>query len=111
MFTELTVSSILTMVMVMFGDLFTVIAVASASAAAFGRLLGLSRRRLVEPIGGAIFMTLFCTAGLIARIVSGETDLPNGFIFGFNSWVIALLLILTVLLVAGSFTLPRLFRW
>jgi hypothetical protein len=65
---------------------------------------------MANQITGAIFLTLLCTAGLVARIVSGETAEPNGFIFGFNNWVIAGLVVVAVLLLVGFFTLPRLFR-
>jgi hypothetical protein len=108
MFTEMTVSSILAAIMMMFGDLFAVMAVGLAAFVTIARFVGMPKYRLANQITGAILLTLLCAAGLVARIVSGETAVPNGFIFGFNNWVIALLVVMAVTLLIAFFTLPRL---
>lgn len=98
--------------MLIIGDLLAVIALVLAAAVLVGRLFRLPRRRLAEPLTGAIMLTIFGFLGLLARAVSGETAsiTTNGFIFGFSNLVIGLMLSITVLLLIVAFIWPKLIR-
>ena len=95
------------MVMQFFGDIFALLAVVMAGLFFLGEVVFKApASKTTGPLTGSIALLMISTIGLIAKH-NTNNDYPNGFIFGFNDFVIVLLLLLAFLLLIATVIIPR----
>ena len=109
MFDNITIGFILASAMTIVGDMFALLAFATAGMALLGALFGVPRRRLLRPLSTSLSLIAVSGIGLIAKLVSpGMAAMPNGVFIGLDNIAIIVVLIGAASLLVGMFTLTAL---